>query len=160
MTSALVLDGDLRLAIGPQVGQGAALTHVRQLLGHPVGERDGEWHQLGGLVAGKADHHPLVAGAYIKFAVALTLAPDLQGNVDATSDVRRLLLNRDGDAARLIVEAHLRAGVADVADHFAHELWNLNVGLGRDLADHHYEPGGNRCLAGHSRLLVVLEDRV
>ena len=55
----------------------------------------------GGLVAGVADHQPLVAGA---------------AGVDALGDVRRLPADRVEDAAGRVVEAVLGVGVADVAD--------------------------------------------
>ncbi len=61
----LVLDGDLRLAVGPQVGQRLVLAHLRHLLREPMRQRDGQRHQLGCLAAGEAEHHSLVAGALI-----------------------------------------------------------------------------------------------
>ena len=40
-----------------------ARPHFGEALGEPVGERDRQRHELGGLVAGEAEHHALVAGA-------------------------------------------------------------------------------------------------
>ena len=60
---AVVLDGDLGLAVGTQVGHDAVLADRRQPPGQPVGERDRQRHQLGGVVAGVAEHQALVAGA-------------------------------------------------------------------------------------------------
>ena len=45
----LVLHGHLGLAIRAQVGQLTTLAHGGQLARHPVGERDGQGHQLGRL---------------------------------------------------------------------------------------------------------------
>ena len=60
---AVVLDGDLGLAVGAQVGHVAVLADRGEPLGEPVGERDRQRHQLGGVVAGVAEHQALVAGA-------------------------------------------------------------------------------------------------
>ena len=60
---AVVLDGDLGLAVGAQVGHGAVLAHRGELLGEPVRQPDRQRHQLGGVVAGVAEHQALVAGA-------------------------------------------------------------------------------------------------
>ena len=60
---ALVLHRHLALAVGAQVIQQAALAHLGQAAGQLVGQADGQGHPLGGLVAGIAEHHALVAGA-------------------------------------------------------------------------------------------------
>ena len=58
-----VLDGDLRLAVRPEVWHRLVLADARQLAGQLVGQLDRHRHQLGRLVAGEAEHHSLVAGA-------------------------------------------------------------------------------------------------
>ena len=63
--AALVLDGDLGLAVGPQVVQLAALAHLGQAARHAVGQGDGQRHQLRRLAAGEAEHHALVARAQL-----------------------------------------------------------------------------------------------
>ena len=60
---AVVLDGDLGLAVRAQVRHRAVLADRGQPLGQPVRERDRQRHQLGGVVAGVAEHQALVAGA-------------------------------------------------------------------------------------------------
>ena len=59
----LVADGDLCLAVGPQVRQLAGLAHLREPLADPVREHDRQRHQLRRLVRRVAEHHPLVARA-------------------------------------------------------------------------------------------------
>ena len=59
----LVDDGDLGLAVGPQVGHRPVLADRGQPAGQPVGQRDRQRHELGGLVGGVAEHQALVAGA-------------------------------------------------------------------------------------------------
>ncbi len=91
-----VLDGDLALAVGAE-----PVVRLPADVGEPLGEQvrvgDRRRHQLGGLVAGVAEHHPLVAGALLL----------LRLGVDAAGDVRRLPLDRDQHAAGVAVEAHL-----------------------------------------------------
>jgi hypothetical protein len=60
---AVVLDGDLRLAVRAQVREHARLADLGQPPGQPVGQRDRQRHQLGRLVGGVAEHQALVAGA-------------------------------------------------------------------------------------------------
>ena len=59
----LVLEGHLGLAVRAQIGQHPRLAHLGHALGQTVGQPDREGHEVGGLVAGEAEHHPLVACA-------------------------------------------------------------------------------------------------
>ena len=63
--AVLVLEGDLGLAVGAQVGHRAGLAHLGQALGQAVRQVDRQRHEHVGLVAGVAEHHPLVAGALL-----------------------------------------------------------------------------------------------
>ena len=141
-----VLDGDLGLAVGAQVGDGAVLAHLGELLGQPVRQPDRQRHQLGGLVAGVAEHQALVAGALRGDRVLAALDPRLVGVVDALRDVGRLAADRDADAAGLAVEALAGGVVADLEDALAHQLRDVGVGRGGDLA-------GDVHLAGHDQRL-------
>ncbi len=60
---AVVLDRHLGLAVGAQVRDGAVLAHAGEAPGQPVGQHDRQRHELGGVVAGVAEHQALVAGA-------------------------------------------------------------------------------------------------
>ena len=60
---AVVFDGHLALGVGPQPGNRAVLPQVGDPVDDPVRQRDRQRHQLGGVVAGEAEHHSLVAGA-------------------------------------------------------------------------------------------------
>ncbi len=60
---AVVLHGDLGLAVGPQVVQHAVLAHLGQPARQPVGQRDRQRHQLRGVLDRVAEHQALVAGA-------------------------------------------------------------------------------------------------
>ena len=124
--AALVLDGDLGLAVGAEVRQLAGLADLGQPAGHPVGERDRQRHQLGRLAAGEAEHHPLVAGAELERRRGVVA--DLERRVDALGDVGRLLLDRDERAAGQVVEAVVGPRVADVADGVADDRLEVDVG--------------------------------
>jgi len=75
-------------------GRSAALAYF----GEFVGQRDGSRHQLGGLVAGIAEHHALIAGAAL---------------VNALSDIARLLVDGGNDRTGVGVKAVQGVVVAD-----------------------------------------------
>ena len=78
--AVLVPHGDLGLAVGPQVRQDLGLAHVGQALGELVRQRDGQRHELGGLGAGVAEHHALVAGALrVEDVVVVDVGAHLEG---------------------------------------------------------------------------------
>ena len=158
---AVVADGDLRLAVGAQAGDDALLAHERQALGQPVREPDRQRQERRRLVARVAEHQALVARALQveRVDVGGVLA-DLERLVDARGDVRRLLTDRDGDAARVAVEPDVRGRVADAADDLADDLRDLDVRARRHLAGDVHEAGGHHRLDRDARLRVLLEDRV
>jgi hypothetical protein len=125
----VVLDRDLALAVGAQVGQLAGLAHLGELAGELVGQRDGRGHQLGGLVGGVAEHHALVAGA---------------AGVNALGDVAGLLVDGGDDGAGVGVEAVERVVVADGGDDAAHQALEIDVGLGGDFAGDDHQAGAVR----------------
>jgi hypothetical protein len=108
--AVLVSQRHLALGIGAQAGLPAGLA----VLGHEpqdsVGELDRCWHQLGGLVAGIAEHEPLVPRA---------LLGPLAG-IDAHGDVRRLGVQAAYDLAVTPAEAWLV--VADLTDRAARDF--------------------------------------
>ena len=155
----LVADGHLRLAVGAQMRHDVGLAHLGELLREPVRQHDRQRHQLVGLVRRVAEHHPLVAGADAVERVVVAVLRFVR-RVDALRDVGRLLVERDHHAARVCVEAVLRARVADLADPLAHEARDVDVRVGRDLAGDDDEARGDQRLAGDAAHRVVLEDGV
>src|SRR6266568_676908 len=115
-----VLDRHLRLAVGPQVGQGLVFADARQLTRQLMRQLDRHRHQLRRLVAGKAEHHALVAGA---------------AGVDALRDVGRLLLDGDDDATGFGIEAESGMVITGLLDGVANHIAHLDIGVGGDLAD-------------------------
>ena len=157
----LVADRHLRLPVRAQVREDLGLPHLGQALRDLVREHDRQRHQLRGLVARVAEHQALVAGAdAVERVVVARVVLHLEGGVDALGDVRRLLVERDDHAARLGVEAVLRARVADRRDPLAHEPRDVDVGRGRDLARDDDEAGRDERLARDAPHRVVGEHRV
>ena len=163
--AVLVGHRDLGLAVGAQVGQGADPAHLGQALRQPVGQPDGERHQVGRLVAGVAEHHPLVAGTLgVQLVLAAGARPDLERLVDALADVGRLLVERDDDAAGVAVDAVRVVVVPDVEHGLADQLGDVDVRRGGDLTGDEHQPGGQQGLAGHPAVGIVgqqcVQDRV
>ena len=61
--AVLVAHGDLGLSVRAQVGDVAVVADLGEAAGELVRERDRHRHQLGRLVRGVSEHHPLVACA-------------------------------------------------------------------------------------------------
>ena len=156
---AVVGDGDLGLAVGAQVGDLAGLADRGELLGEAVREEDRQRHQLGGVVARVAEHQALVAGTLLVERVDATGAV-LVGRVDALGDVGALLADRHLDAAGGAVEALGGGVVADAEHGVAHDLGDLDVGLGRDLTGDVHESGGHHRLDGDAAAGVLVEHGV
>ena len=158
----VVLDRDLRLAVGPQIVDQTLLAHGGQALGQLVGQRNGQRHELRRLVAGEAEHHALIARAVVERAVAGLLA--LERLVDAEGNVRALLVDVRDDGAGLAVKAVFCAVVADLAHGLAHDLRDVDVAVGRDLAHDVHDAGRDRAFAGDAAVRVLrqngVEDRV
>ncbi len=114
-----------------------------------MGEGDRERHVRIGLVAGEAEHHPLIAGA---------------SGVDALRDVTRLAPDRIEYAARVGIESDAGLGISDALDRVAHDLAQVDPCRRRDLAEDRGEAGGDHRLACHARLRVLaqhlVEDRI
>ena len=140
----VVLDRDLGLAVGAGPAQRAVAAGDGELPGELVRHLDRRGHQLRGLVAGEPEHHSLVAGAAV---------------VHPERDVRRLLVDADQDAAGLPVDPVLGPRVADLLDGLADQAGDVDVGLGRDLAEDEHGPGAQRGLAGDPAERVLARGR-
>ena len=77
--------------------------------------------------------------------------------VDALRDVGRLLRDGHHHAARIRVEAHVRAREADLADRGARDLVVVELGLRRDLAEQEDEPGLRGGLARDATVRIFCE---
>ena len=87
LTGLVVFDGDLGLAVGSQIGDGAVLAHRRELLRHAMRKRDGQGHERRGLIGGIAEHEALVARTLAVEGVGAVTLTLLDGVIDALRDV-------------------------------------------------------------------------
>ena len=122
-------------------------------------QRDGQGHQLRGLVAGVAEHHALIAGAVVQTVVRLALL-DLQTLVHAHGNIAGLLVNVGDDAAGIAVKAVLGAVVADVADDLPRDLGDIHIAVGGDLAHDVYQTSGRRGFAGYAAIGILGQNGV
>jgi hypothetical protein len=146
----VVAQGDLALRVRTQPGQLAGLAQLRLALHQPVRVVDRRRHQHLGLVARVAEHQALVAGALL-----LVLAL-----VHAHGDIPGLLADGVEHGAGGAVEADVRAGVADIRDHVAHDFLEVDIGAGRHLAGNDDHAGLDHGFHGDAGLPVVLQDVV
>ena len=80
--------------------------------------------------------------------------------IDTLRDLGRLSADRDVDTARVSVETLRGAVVSDFEDRVAHDLRNVRVRSGGDLAGYVNLTGGDQCLDGHAGARVLGEQRV
>ena len=113
---------------------------------------DRQGHQRLGLIAGEAEHHPLIAGAELfDFFVADVPAAGLQRGVDPLLDIRALLAQRQEHGAGVAVEAFAAVVIADAGHDAARQLVEVDLGPSGDLAEEHDEARLGGRLAGHAR---------
>ena len=98
--AVFVFDRNLCFAVGPQIGQGAVLSHLGQAAGQPMRQRNRQGHQFLGLAAGIPEHHALVTGTGLRLVIG---AAGFQGTVNAHRDIGRLLIEADHHVAGLAV---------------------------------------------------------
>lgn len=157
---AVVLDGDLGLAVGAQVRDRPVLADLREALREAVRQEDRERHQRRRLVRRVAEHQALVARALLVELVVIALDTVLVRRVDALRDVRGLRADRHRHTAGGAVEALLRGVVADLQDLVADELRDGRVGLGGDLIGHVHQAGRDQRLDGDPGGRVLRQKRV
>ena len=114
-----VFYGYLALGVGAQIGhERGVAAYVGELAQKQMAQVEGQRHVVGGLVAGVAEHHALVAGALVLGIIALY----------AAVDVGALLVEGREHSARFGFEFKLAAVVAYVLDDLACDLHEVNVG--------------------------------
>lgn len=153
-----VFNGHLALAVGSHPGNRAVLALFCHLLGELVRQVDGSGHKGGGLVAGVAEHHPLVTGAdLVQLFGGHLAALYLQRVVHAEGNIRALAADGREHGAGVAVEAFFAAVVADLLDHLAHQFIEVDERLGGDLAEYHHKTGLGGGFAGHAAAGVLLQ---
>ncbi len=155
----LVLDGNLALAVGPEVGQFPVFPDLGQAAAEFMGQGNGHGHELRGFVTGKAEHHPLIAGSDFLQGVGCPLLC-LQGLVHAQGNVRRLFIDGGDDGTGVAVEAEFGPGIADFLDGLADDLGNIHIALGGDLPHHQNQPCADGCFTGNPGFWVLGQDGI
>ncbi len=137
----VILHGNLALAVGPQPGKGSVLAELAQGAGQIMGVADRGGHKLLRFVAGKAEHHALIAcaGGFVVI-----------GRVYAHGDILGLLVYGGQHGAGVSVEASLRGVVADVQQGAASDLGDIHVAVAGDLAGHQDHAGSSQGFTGHA----------
>ncbi|OIQ81510.1 hypothetical protein GALL_367270 [mine drainage metagenome] len=150
--AVLVAEGDLALGVRAQPGQAAVTAQLALALHQAVRVVDGRGHQLGGFVAGVAEHQALVARPLVEVVVVRA--------VDALGDVGALLVVGDQHGAALVVDAEVGVVVADALEGVARHLDVVDHRVGGDLAGQHDEAGVGQGFGGDARARVLFEDGV
>ena len=151
--------GDLRLAVRTKISERAVLADFGETAGKLMRKGNRQRHVLFRLVRRIAEHHALVAGADGIFDVHIAFA-GLKSLVDALGDIRRLLVKRNENAARIGIEAVLRARVADFAYRFTDDFRDINVAFRRNLTDNMDLSRRHERLAGDTAVRVFCKDRI
>ena len=159
--AVLVDHAHLSLAVGAEVAQLSVAPNLSQPLREPVAQPNRQGHQVGGLVAGEPEHHPLVAGT-LTIEHIFTAGPlaQLESLVDTLGDVGALTVERHQDGAGAAVESLGIIVVANLVHRVTHQRRHVHRGLGGDLAGNKHHPGGQQCLTGNPALRVLLEHGV
>ncbi len=148
--AVLVAAGDLALGVRTQPRQQAALAGFGLALNQAVGEGDRRRHQHVGFVAGVAEHQSLVACALVFRLLA----------VNALGDVDGLFADDVDHTTGVAVVAYFRGGVADVFDHTAYQVFQIDPGAGGDFTADDGHAGLDHGFAGHARVRIVGQDGV
>src|SRR5690606_27386719 len=80
--------------------------------------------------------------------------------VDTLGDIRGLFADDIDHATGVGVVTDLGGGVADVLDHAAHQVFQIDPGAGGDFATDDGNPGFHHGFAGHAGIFVLAEDGV
>ena len=143
------LDGELALGVRPQVGDFAGMPYLRKDLEQRMRQGEGERHVLRGVLAGKTEHHTLVAGALLVLGTAH----------HAAVDVGALLVDGADYPAAGGVEAVFRLGVADAGYGGANRSGDVYVGIvAAHLAAYYDKACGAESFHCHLGLGVLAEE--
>lgn len=109
----LVLDGDLSLGVRSEPWKAAVVAGISHGLVELVGEDDGQWQKLRGLIGGITEHDTLVTGTKVLEALLV---------VETLCNIGRLLLNGNEHVASLVVETLGGVIVSNILDGVTDDL--------------------------------------
>ena len=108
------------------------------------------WHQYVGFIGGITEHQTLIACAL--FVVSRF--------INASGDIRRLLADRVEHRARVAVKTFVGVVVSDINNHFASDLFQINVGFGGNFASNNHHTGFDERFARHAGTGVFFKQRI
>ena len=117
-----------------------------------MGIGNGGGHQHIGFIAGKAEHHALVAGTGL-FGIVI-------GVVHAHGDIGRLLVHGGQHSAGVAVKAGFQRVVADIADGLAGDGRVVHCGGGGDFTHDQHHAGGSSGFTGYTGHGVLCQNSV
>ena len=151
-----VADRHLALGVGTQpLGQFAGLADRREVTAEAVRKHDRRGHQLGGFLAGVAEHEALVTGALFRLLFAFG-----GHGVHALADVGALGRQPIGDEHRIGMEHVVFVDVPDATNRLADDLVVVKLRLGGDFTGDDHHVALDQGFAGHAALFVLGQARI
>ncbi|KAH3660058.1 hypothetical protein OGAPHI_007263 [Ogataea philodendri] len=141
----LVLDGDLGLSVRSEPWKSTGSSGISKSGVQFVGQQDGQWQLLIGLVGGVTEHDTLVTGTQL---LQCLLVMQTLGNV------WRLLLDSNKNITCFVVETLARVVVSNVLDSVSDDLLVVQSGLGGDFTKDHNHTSLGSGFTGHLRKRV------
>ena len=156
--AVIIFNGNLSFAVRTQVRQHAFLTNLGQLQSQLVSQICRHRHVAFGFVGCITEHHALVAGT--GFFLSSLAFLSFQRFVNAHSDIRGLLVDRNQHAAGVAVKAEFSTVVADVVDGFAGNVCDINIALGRNFTENVNLTGSNDSFASNTAFRILSQDGI
>ena len=122
-----------------------------------MSKRDRQRHKLLCFAAGVTKHESLIPCPDIK---SVGVGAGLERVVNAHRNIRRLLVYRAYNSARIGVKAEFRTIVTDAAHGISHDRANIGVPFRGDLSHDEHESCCTGDLASHARHRILREKRI
>ena len=118
-------------------------------------------HVLLSFVGCKTKHHTLVTCTDgIQCIIIHGVLFFLQCGIYAKRDILGLLIQCHDHTAGIAVKAIFCTVIADLTDGLAHDLLNVHISIGGDLAHNHNQTGGGAGLARYTAHRVFFHQRI
>ena len=141
----VILNRYLTLAVGSEISELAAFTNLSKLCTELMSQRNGHGHKLGRFIAGKAEHHSLIARAE---------------PVNTHGNIVRLLVESGDNRAGVAVKAVFGIIIADIIDNSPCDFGNINLRACGYFAHNHNHARCAAALAGNSAVRVFCKNCV
>ena len=142
----------LRLAVRAQEGQFAPFPYGGHFLDQAVGRINGKRHIVFGFIAGKTEHHALVARALF-FVEALSGSHSLR-------NIRRLSSERRQDRAGIGIKAQRRVDKTNITHHLPNHFHITDLGARCDFTRYDDHAGFDHRFARHPTVRILFDQGV